>query len=418
MGPDILLLILAAAGLGTLVGTFTGLVPGIHVNTAASVMVALHPAAVSFLGDEFGGLDSAVLISCCIMAAATVHSFVDFVPSVFIGAPDPDEALSVLPGHLLVSQGKGMVAVRAAAIGSAVGAACAVALAVPLQWIMLHGGEDLIDPMTLGVLLVALGTVVLTSPGKIRTAAMLLLSGAVGCAVMDMGIPSHGLFGEGTLLFPMLAGLFGIPPLLEKSTQGLLPPQTDDVKDPVGILPGIRGVATGLVAGWFPGITATTGATITAAFSEEKDPASFISLTGSIGTVTAIFSVVTLSVSGKGRSGTAISVGEMLGDGLQGFCSEPFVLILLSIALASAAGYAVTVRAGKMMIGIVDRIPAETLGNAVLVLVAALVFVFTGPWGLAVLSVCSGIGMIPPNLGIGRVCLVGCIIIPCVLNLV
>ncbi len=63
-----------------------------------------------------------MVVACCIFAASTVHSFVDFVPSVFIGAPDPDEALSVLPGHRLLMEGRGMAAVRAAAVGSAVGA--------------------------------------------------------------------------------------------------------------------------------------------------------------------------------------------------------------------------------------------------------------------------------------------------------
>ena len=133
MGPDIVLLVLSAGVIGAAIGTFTGMVPGIHVNTLAAMMLAAYPA----IEDAMSGMTEPeyvpVLVSCCIMSASAVHSFVDFVPSAFIGAPDADEALSVLPAHRLLLQGEGMVAVRAAAVGSAVGASSALALAIPIQ---------------------------------------------------------------------------------------------------------------------------------------------------------------------------------------------------------------------------------------------------------------------------------------------
>ena len=44
MGPELLLLVLTAAAVGAAVGTFTGLVPGIHVNTLAAVLFTSYPA--------------------------------------------------------------------------------------------------------------------------------------------------------------------------------------------------------------------------------------------------------------------------------------------------------------------------------------------------------------------------------------
>ena len=175
------------------------------------------------------------------------------------------------------------------------------------------------------------------------------MSGLVGKFVMGDTIPCTGLLGEGTLLFPMLTGMFGVPALLERVESARIPPQTDDGRDPVGPGPGLKGVLTGLVAGWFPGITSTAGATIASAFSNEDRPERFVAMVGSIGTVTAVFSVVTLAVSGSGRSGTAQAVKEFIGDAMDGFCSEAFVAILFSIALASAIGYFATIWAGKVM---------------------------------------------------------------------
>ena len=416
MGPDLLVIIIVAVAVGVLVGSFTGLVPGIHVNTAATVLVAAYPALAASLSGIVDAEHMPVLVACCVFSASTVHSFVDFVPSVFIGAPDPDEALSVLPGHRLLAEGRGMRAVRAAAVGSVVGALTAVLLALPLQWLMLHGGMTLLDRVTLSVLLLALIIIVLSSRRKILALVMIAVSGFIGLAVNEMGIPSTGLAGEGTLLFPMLTGMFGLPPLLERGARTRAPRQRDDGEDPVGPVPGLKGVVTGLLAGWFPGITSTVGATMASAFGRDDSPESFIAMTASIGTVTSVFSVVALAVSGSGRSGTTQAVKEIIGNALDGFCSEAFVLILFSIAAASAVGYVVTIAAGKGMMHLFDAIPGDLLNDSVLVLITALVFVFTGPWGLVVLAVCAAVGMIPPALGVSRVTMAAALLVPTLLS--
>ncbi len=417
MGPEILLMVLLASVIGAAIGTFTGLVPGIHVNTAAAIMLGAYPLLAETFAPMCGyaGLDCTVLVSACILSASAVHSFVDFVPSVFIGVPDGDEVLSVLPGHRLLLMGQGMRAVRAAAIGSVVGSVSALMLSVPLQWVMLNGGSGFIDHFTVGVIVLTLAVIVISSRSPAVSLALVLLSGFMGYAVNNWNIPCCGLLGGSTLLFPLLTGLFGLPPLLENSGSRTAVPQTDDGGDPVGPIPGLKGVATGIIAGWFPGITATAGAALASAFSEERDPARFISMTASIGTVTSVFSIVTLSVSGSGRSGTCMAVKEIIGDALGGFCSEAFLLILVSVAFASCIGYAATIGCGKLMTGVSGRIPESVLNDSVLVLIVVLALIMTGPFGLAVLVLSAAVGMIPPRIGVSRICLTGCLMVPVLL---
>lgn len=47
MGPEFLAAVVAAVLIGSAVGTFTGAVPGIHVNTATAVLAASYPAVAA-----------------------------------------------------------------------------------------------------------------------------------------------------------------------------------------------------------------------------------------------------------------------------------------------------------------------------------------------------------------------------------
>ena len=170
------------------------------------------------------------------------------------------------------------------------------------------------------------------------------------------------------------------------------------------------------MTGWFPGITATVGATIASSLGKESKPESFIALASSIGTVTSVFALVTLSVTGHGRSGTAVAVKGIIGDSLGGFCSEAFCAILIAMAVAAAVGYAATILSGRGMMNVYDSVPTDVLSNAVLILITALVFLMTGPFGLMVLVVCTALGMVPPAAGVSRSALAACLIIPAMLN--
>jgi putative membrane protein len=233
---------------------------------------------------------------------------------------------------------------------------------------------------------------------------------------MQGNIPSGGVLGEGTLLFPLLTGLFGMPALLSSSKGAVIPEQTDDIKDPAGPLPAVKGVMIGCLAGWYPGITATAGASLASSLIPENNPAKFISMVASIGTVTTVFSIVTLSVSGSGRSGTVLVVKDIVGDSIYGFCSAEFLLLLFSVAVATFVGYYVTISSGKMMGKLAGNVDVAKMNKTVIVIVSLLVLLLTGPYGIFILVVSAVIGMIPQSEGMDRIPLTGCLILPTLLN--
>ena len=91
--------IILAITIGILLGCITGLVPGVHINMVAVVTFSLSPILLTYT--------SPLILAIVIISMSITHTFLDSLPSIFLGAPDEDHALSVLPGHRLLLQGQG-----------------------------------------------------------------------------------------------------------------------------------------------------------------------------------------------------------------------------------------------------------------------------------------------------------------------
>jgi TctA family transporter len=138
VGEAVLLLALLFAVLGVLLGALTGLVPGLHVNTLAAWLVAVHLPLGGFLVAGLGVPveDASLLIISMLVGALVAHESVEIIPAVFLGAPNAETALTVFPGHRMLQKGQGYEAVVAGATGSLFGAIVALALLLPLRLAM------------------------------------------------------------------------------------------------------------------------------------------------------------------------------------------------------------------------------------------------------------------------------------------
>ena len=85
--------------LGIFVGTIAGLLPGIHVNLISVFLLSILTFFLNFV--------EPIVLIVFIVAMTISDTFVSFIPSIFLGAPDEDTTLSVLPGHELLLKGKG-----------------------------------------------------------------------------------------------------------------------------------------------------------------------------------------------------------------------------------------------------------------------------------------------------------------------
>ncbi|MEK9697228.1 MAG: tripartite tricarboxylate transporter permease, partial [Candidatus Poseidoniales archaeon] len=92
----------------------TGLIPGFHVNNVALILLAVSPALLDIGIPLFA-------VAGIIVSTGTVHTFLNYIPSALIGAPDGDTALSLLPGHRMLLAGNAARGVAWSARGSQLG---------------------------------------------------------------------------------------------------------------------------------------------------------------------------------------------------------------------------------------------------------------------------------------------------------
>src|SRR3989344_8159217 len=96
--------------LGVFIGIITGLTPGIHVNLVSVIILSLSALLLQ--------ITSPLVIGVFIISLAITHTFLDSIPSIYLGAPDAGQELNVLPGHRLLHKGLGHNAVVYTVIGA------------------------------------------------------------------------------------------------------------------------------------------------------------------------------------------------------------------------------------------------------------------------------------------------------------
>ncbi len=456
MGPiTILLISIIFIFFGIGLGVITGLIPGIHVNTIAFLLISSLGAISLFVGGAISDLDPMrsdllLFITLMVVGCVVTHNSLDFVPSTFLGAPEGDTALSVLPAHEMLLEGKGYEAVKASALGSFAASLLALALILPARLIMgspVNLYDKLVPFIPLILFLVVLllimqeGRYLLDYKPKLASLGLFLLSGALGFIILTPTglftynwtfVQQEGISSTSLMLFPLFTGLFGISNLLiSLMDEPEVPEQeTKDVDIDLDGKSKIRGVASGTLSGglvgWLPGITAAAATAVTRipipneGKSEGEKAREYIMAVSAVDTSCAIFTVVALFVILKARSGAMQAVMKINKATLHEWSHltripELFLLLLFGIVISSAIAYLLTLTIGKKFTHIHKRIEYNKITKVIIGFLIIMMVVLSGPLGLVVGAIATCIGVIPPLYGVKRVHLMGCIILPVML---
>ncbi|SEW05069.1 tripartite tricarboxylate transporter permease [Thermococcus thioreducens] len=354
---------------GIIAGTISGTLPGIHVNTLGAFLAGI------------GAGDNLLLFSM-----GLTHTFLDVIPSAFLGVPDEGTALGILPAHRLVIRGKAMEVVRIALWASFL----AVLMAIPLSLvypILARLYAPRIGRVAVGALALLL---ILTESGLKRLYAVLvfLLSGLLGILAFRLPLkePYYHLF----------TGLFGIPVLAAALVDGgghVVPGSGEiemEAKRFIGF--SLLGTFLGMVASLIPAFTASQAALIGSFFS--KDERSFLAVVFSVNTSNFLFSFMNFLETGRVRNGIVALMAPSARGFLPYYALAAVFVSLLVLSYGDALAGAV--------LRVLAYVPYRFMNGVVVTLLVLLSLHFDGLLGLLVLAGGGMVGFLAVLFGVKR----------------
>lgn len=391
-----LLEIIIAIIAGICAGVVTGLIPGIHINLLSLLLLSASPFLLQYT--------NVIVLGCFIVAMSVTHTFLDAIPSIFLGAPDADQALNVLPGHKLLLEGKGFEAVKLTVIGSLLCLLFAVSLVpllIPFVGTVYPIIKGYIGYALLGIILF----MILKDKNRLKNAIVFLMSGVLGIIVLNFPNLNNPLF-------PLLSGLFGVSMLVVSLTQKVeVPPQKVEETLDIDKKTIMKAVAGGTIAGtmtsFLPGLGPSQGAVLASQAFRKLGDHGFMILVGGLNTVNFVLSLVTFLVLNKARNGTVIVIKELL------VIDTNILIIFLGAALVTGgAATALALGITRIFSRLFQHVAYEEIVQYIIMLIASLAFLFSGFLGLLVLACATAIGVVAAELNISRSHAMGCLLLP------
>jgi len=394
--------IFLALFLGVLCGIFSGLIPGIHVNLVSVLLVSFSAVLLTYT--------SPIVLAVFIISLAITHTFLDAIPSIYLGAPTDALALNVLPGHRLLLKGLAHNAIMYTVIG----ALGSLLLSILLFPIFIFSMEKLSSLVTaiVGYLLIGVMAYMIFKEKKwLQSLVVFLLSGALGLLVFS--IPNLK-----QPLFPLLSGLFGLSILIESLRQkSVIPkqksaPLTISKKNLAKSVSAASGM--GFVAAFLPGFGSAQAAIVATNVVGDVGDEGFLTLVGGLNTASMAISIAAAYILQKARNGAIVAVNELMG----GVGFKEMILFMGVALVAGGVASLLTIYFSKVFAKHIVKVNYTKLLSGIIIFITLLTLYFDGFIGLAILLTATAIGLVTSAFGVGKNHLMGCLILPVILYFV
>ena len=394
--------ILISIIIGISCGIVTGLIPGIHVNLISVVLLSLTP----FLAQYF----SLLSIGTIIISMAITHSFLDSICGTYLGMPDSDQVLGLLPAHRMLKKGEGHNAVVLTLIGSLL---CVVSgiLFFPVFLFGMKVLAPYVKSVVGYVLIIIVAYMVLKEKGmkKVYAFFVFLVSGFLGMVVL--GTPNLD-----QPMLHMLSGLFGFSLLLLSLFQdSRIPDQKFDRPIKLGrrslfkAISGATGI--GFIAAFLPGFGSSQAAIIAQQIVGDIQEEGFLVLVGGINTANTLISIATAYSLGKARNGAILVINKIL----EGITFSSMMVFIVSALIVSSVAVILGLKISKVFCRFIMKIDYKKLIIGILCFIVLLSLYFDGYLGLFILFISTCVGLIASKFGVGKNHLMGCLMLPVIL---
>ena len=380
--------------LGIFAGTITGLIPGIHINLVGVFLVSL---SVSLLNNI-----NPIYLIIFIASMAIAHTFIDFIPSIFLGCPDTDTQLSILPGHEMLKEGNGYEAVRLTSKGGLYAVFILLVIAFPISFLV-SGIYNWIHSIMFWILLAVSLLLVFQEKKKFTALFVFLISGILGLCVLNLNMQEP--------LLPLLTGLFGSS-LLIMSIKDKIEIPEQEINEPRSriLKPLFGSIIASPICGFLPGLGSGQAAVLANTISR-TDKKGFLVLIGATNVLVMGLSFVSLYAMSKTRTGAAAAIQEIMG-----ILSWKILLILLiAVLISGIISFFLTKRLTKFFSQKMHKVNYSSLSIIILIFLAIITIIFSGFFGLLVLIASTLTGIFCNDLPAKKTHMMGCLLIPTIL---
>ena len=427
-----ILTVIAAVVTGTVLSCFLAILPGLHIYNVMGLVAML----IYWL--QGMGVAAAPEIYLPFMIGLVVGwSLLNTIPSVLLGAPDESAIFTVLPGQKYLMTGRGYEGVMMIGAGSLVGLFMLVFIIGPFAPKYLPIVRYVLNPHMHWILWVIITFILITEwpkggnrgPAGWRKFAdawstlsaglfTFFISGLLGFLLLYRApVSIENAFQN---IMPAFVGLFAIPWCLLNAVSGAKVPEqrvrdTLNINGDLLLRSGIAGGIGGGFAAFFPVVTGGIGGLLAGHATAQRDERIFMMSQGVSKVVYYVGALMLFFVPGLylTRGGGAwilkgLTTPRTVGD---------YYLALGCIAIAGSISFLLMSPLTKWTLKLMKKVDYRLISVFALFIITALVFSVTGWIGLFIMSVGTGIGLIPVLYGSRRLNCLGVLLLPIACNM-
>ncbi len=425
LGPSVLFLWTVA---GVLVSAVLSLIPALHVYNVAGFLIL----AVARWG-TFLPIEGLIFFFLGLVAG---YAILNTIPSIFLSVPDDSTVFIVLPGQKYLLQRRGYEAVVLTGLGGLGGIAVLVLL-TPVASTWLPTIRSIVQSHLAWILWTIIAFMLISewpkgadrAPAGLRRwwegwrslaagLATFLLSGLLGLVLMYRSlVPVEVAYQN---LLPAFIGLFAVPWVLQNLIgRTEIPPQHFARSVDAGVGTLVRGTLAGalggLFAAFFPVVTGGIGGFLAGHATAQRDDRLFIISQGASKVVYYVGGFLFFFIPGFQR--VKGGMASMLSTIYSGTSPQLYLLAVGAVVLAGALAFFLSLGLTRLMVVLLARVHYRWISLATLGILLLIVLGMTGPAGLLVCAVATGIGLIPLLWGSRRMNCMGVLLLPIALNM-
>ena len=337
---------------------------------------------------------------------AITHTFLDFIPAIFLGAPDEDTGLGVLPGHELLLDGKGHHAMKLTVLGSTI-AIISLLFIIPIFIFLTPKIYPLLQRMMAFFLIwIVIFLIYNEKSSKIKAILIFTLAGFLGLATLNLNMQQP--------LLPLLTGLFGTSTIVHSIKSRTILPKQKIEKFKINkkdlVKPTLATIFVSPVCSLFPGLGSSQAAIIGSEITGKLNREQFLILLGSINTIVMSISFVTLFLFQKSRTGAAFAISQITQ-----LSTTNLATILITILISATIAIPTSLIISKFIAKFIHKINYIKISVAILIFLIIIITYFTGILGLIVLTVSTILGLTCIEFQTRRGFLMSAILIPTII---